>query len=208
MQANTRTRRAIAILKLPRSVPAFITYAVGIVRAMTGNVYFPAPVPPLAELQFAIDDLQVAQTEAQTRVRGAAAFRNEKRGALVTLVEQLRMTVQTLADANPESAPAIIQSAGLAVRKPLVRAPRVFHASPGPVSGSVKIVAPLAADRASYDWQYSSDGGKTWTRLPTTLRSRTSLSGVVPSTTLLLKYRALTKAGEGDWSQLVSLLVT
>ncbi len=124
MQANTRPRRAIALLKLPRSVAALITYSIGIVRVMTGNAYFPAPVPPLAVVQKAIADLQVAEAVARTRVQGVAAFRKEKRGALVTLLEQLRM-VQTLADGNPERAPAIIESAGLAVRAVRVRTPRV-----------------------------------------------------------------------------------
>jgi hypothetical protein len=39
------------------------------------------------------------------------------------MLEQLRAYVQSIADATPENAPSIIESAGLALRKTLVRAP-------------------------------------------------------------------------------------
>jgi hypothetical protein len=54
------------------------------------------------------------------------------------------------------------------VKKTAARAPRVFAAKPGDVSGSVKLVTDSAARRASYEWQSSIDGGKTWVSLPAT----------------------------------------
>ena len=207
MQSRTKPRRAVAILKLPDPVPALITYVVGIVTAMTGNPSFPSPAPPMATLKNAIDDLQAAQTRTQSRVRGAAALRDEKRAALLSLLEQLRAYVQAQADENPENAPSIIESAGMALRKIAAAGAPGFHAKPGPVSGSLRIVAPAAGDRASYEWEYSVDAGKTWIRMPATLQSRTSLSGVAPLTTVQVRYRAITKSGEGDWSQAISVLV-
>jgi hypothetical protein len=56
----------------------------------------------------------------------------------------------------------------------------------GSVSGTAKITAVSAGHRASYEWQYSVDGGKTWVTAPATMQA---------------------KAGEGDWSQAVALLV-
>ena len=64
MQSRTKPRRAVAVLKLPEPVPALVTYVVGIVTAMTGNP------------------------------RGAVALRDEKRAALLSLLEQLRAYVQ------------------------------------------------------------------------------------------------------------------
>jgi hypothetical protein len=207
MTIPTKTHRALAVLSLPRNVSALITYAVGLVKGMTGNAYFPTPTPPLATVQTAVADLQTAETGAQTRVKGAAALRNEKQQALLTLLEQLRTYVQSTADASPENGPSIIQSAGMTLRKTPVRKPLGFHAKLGSVSGTVKVVAPAAARRASYEWQYSTDGGKTWVTMPSTLQSRTSLSGLTPQTTLQLRYRAVVKAGEGDWSPPISILV-
>jgi hypothetical protein len=66
----------------------------------------------------------------------------------------------------------------VAARKTPVRPPRVFAAKPGDVSGSVRPVAAAAARRASYEWQYSIDGGKTWVIAPARLQAKTTLSGL------------------------------
>jgi hypothetical protein len=199
--------RTLVSLKLPTKVPTFITYAQGIVMGMTGNPSFPSPTPPLSTVTQAIDDLQVAETAALSRVKGAVATRNEKRMALVQLLQPLKAYVQTAADMSPENAPSIIQSAGMAVKKMPVRTKRAFAAKPGTVSGTVTVLTNAAARRASYDWEYSTDGGKTWLTLPSTLQAKTTVSGLTPGATATFRFRALTKTGEGDWSQPTSLLV-
>jgi hypothetical protein len=40
-----------------------------------------------------------------------------------------------------------------------------------------------------------------------TLQAKTTIAGLVPGSTAQFKYRAVTRTGEGDWSQPVSLLV-
>jgi hypothetical protein len=154
----------------------------------------------------AINDLQTAETAALARTKGAVATRNEKRTALVRLLEQLKGNVQTAADANVENGASIIQSAGMALRKPTVRAPRVFAAKPGTLSGTAQLVA-ASAGRASYEWEYSADGGKTWITAPSTLQAKTTVPGLTLGATVQFRYRPVTKTGEGDWSQPVSLIV-
>jgi hypothetical protein len=207
MTTTSKSHRTIASLKLPVKVPALITYAIGIVKGMTGNPSFPSPTPPLATVTQAIDDLQAAETAALARAKGAVATRNEKRTALIQLLQQLRTHIQSVADAAPENAPSIIQSAGIAVKKTPVRPKRVFAAKPGAVSGTVKLVTDSAARRASYEWEYSTDGGKTWVAMPSTLQTKTNLSGLTPGATVVFRYRALTKTGEGDWSLPTQLMV-
>jgi hypothetical protein len=202
---TTKTHRALASLKLPKPNPALITYAQGIVKGMTGNAYFPAPSPTLAALTAAIADLQSAETLALTRAKGAATARNEKRAALVSLLQQERSYVQGIADGSPENGASIIQSAGLAVKKVPTHGPRVFAAKPGTVSGAVKLVAPAAAHRSSYEWEYSTDGGKTWVTMPPTLQAKTSITGLTPGSSVQFRYRAVTKTGAGDWSQPITM---
>ena len=199
--------RTVASLKLPTTVPALITYAQGIVKGMTGNTAFPTPSPSLPTVTAAINDLQTAETAALARTKGAVATRNEKRIALASLLQLLRAYIQSAADAAAENAPSIIQSAGIAVRKTPVRVPRVFEAKPGALSGTVKLVAAAAARRASYDWEYSVDGGKTWVPVPGTLQAKTTVTGLAPSSTVQFRYCAVTLTGQGDWSAPVSLLV-
>ena len=64
MATTTRTiRRSIASLNLsPKKVPALVTYAHGIVKAMTGNPAFPNSAPALAAVTTAINALQAAET--------------------------------------------------------------------------------------------------------------------------------------------------
>jgi hypothetical protein len=61
--------------------------------------------------------------------------------------------------------------------------------------------------RASYEWQYSVDAGKTWVSAPVALKSKATILGLPVGTVVQFRSRAVTKAGEGDWSQVVSLLV-
>jgi hypothetical protein len=189
-------------------VPALVTYAKSIVKRMTDNPSFPNPTPTLAAVTATIDDLQVAETAALARTKGAVATRNDKRAALVLLLKQLRGYIQTTADASVENGAAIIESAGAAVRKTPARRARAFAAKAGAVSGTVKVMATAAGRRASYEWHYSADGGKTWIPAPVTLQAKATIAGLSPGATVLFKYRPVTKAGEGDWSQPASLVVS
>jgi predicted phage tail protein len=202
--ATNPAHRSIASLNLPLKVPALITYAQNIVKGMTGNPAFPSPTPTLAQVGAAITALNTAETATLTRVKGSVATRNTARVTLHTLLQQLKGHVQNAADADPENAASIIQSAGMAVRKSPVRPPRVFGATPGPVAGSVKLVAAAAARRAAYEWEYSTDGGKTWVTAPPTLQAKTTVTGLPSGTAVLFRARAVTKTGAQDWSAAVS----
>jgi hypothetical protein len=201
------THRSLVTLSLPKSVPALILYAQGIVRRMTGNPNFPAPAPTLSAINAGIADLQAAEAAVLARTKGAAAARNEKRKALIVLLQQLRANIQATADADEANGPAIIESAGVALRKTATRRARAFAAKPGRVSGVATVVAASAGHRASYEWQYTTDGGKTWVVAPPTLQAKTTVAGLVPGATVQFKYRPVTRAGASDWSEPVSLMV-
>lgn len=204
---NKKVPRTIASLKLPEAISLLITYVQGIVRAMTGNPAFPAPNPPLTAVSAALSDLQVAETAVLTRAKGTRAVRNERRAVLVSLLELLRAYVQFIADAAPENAPSIIESAGLAIRKAPVRAQRVFAAKAGTLSGSVYLTAPIAGSCASYLWQYSTDAGKTWIDASPTLQARTTVTGLTYAATVQFRYRFVIRSGASDWSPPLSVLV-
>jgi hypothetical protein len=199
--------RAIAVLRVPKQVPALITFARAIVTAMTSNANFPTPTPPLADVGKSIDSLQAAQTQAQARTHGAVATRNQARIALMATLELLKGYVQDVADADREKSAGIIQSATLNVRKVPAPGKRAFAVKPGTVSGSVKLSVPSAGHRSSYDWQQSADGGKTWVDVTSTIQTKTVVAGLLPGTTYSFRFRAVTKTGVGDWSQPLSIIV-
>jgi len=207
MTINTKPARDLAALKLPRKIGDLINVAQVIVKAMTGNPNFPSPQPTVPAMTAGCNDLVAAENAAKLRTTGAVALRDSKRRTLVTLLEGWRTFVQSTADANPENAPNIIQSGGCTLRKTPVRPNLGFHAKLTTIPGTVRVTAPAAARRASYDWQSSIDGGKTWVDLPQSLQSRMTVTGLPTGTTVQFRYRATVKAGEGAWSQPISILV-
>ena len=205
---NKSIHRATISLDVPAKIADVILYANNIVQMMTNNPAFPTPTPTIAVLNAAVSDLHAAETAALSRAKGSATVRNDKRTTLVSLLQQLRGYVQSVADATPETGAAIIESAGLAVRKIATRAKRTFAAKSGALSGSAIVTAVSAGPRSSYEWQYSTDGGKTWVFAPATTQGKTTVAGLPAGTTVQFRYLAVTpKGGQGDWSPAVSLLV-
>ncbi len=207
MGATKSVHRSLVSLDLPKKVPALISYATSVVTAMAGNPSFPTPAPTLAAITAAITALQTAESAAIARTKGAVTARNDKKAALVALLQELKAYIQKTGDADADNSAALIQSAGVSVKKTAVRKPRVFNAVQGPASGTAKLVTGSAGLRASYEWQYSVDGGKTWVAVPATLQAKTSVTGLTAGATVQFRYLAVTKAGQGDWSAPVSLLV-
>jgi hypothetical protein len=201
------THRSIAVLSVPKKVSALISYAENVVQRMTDSPHFSSPAPTLAVVTAAISDLQAAEAAALSGLKGAAVTRNGKRNALAVILQQLRSYVQLVADAAGDSGLEIIESAGFAVRKQPVRKPRVFAAKPGPSSGVATVIAATSAHRASYEWEYSTDGGKTWVESPPTLQAKTTIADLVPGSTVQFRYRGVTRTGAADWSAPVSLTI-
>ena len=205
---QTNTARSIVALNLPGPVPALISYVQTVYKGMNGNPRFPTTTPPLTAVEAAINALVAAENAALTRVKGAVVQRNAAKKALVQQMQLLKATVQSVADADPDNALTIIEGAGMTVRRPTVRKPRVFAATPAATSGTVKLVATSAGPRTSYEWQYSTDGAKTWIAAPPSIQAKTTIPGMPAGTTVQFRYRAITpKTGAEDWSAPVSLLV-
>lgn len=204
---TSKTHRIVAVGKFPTTVVALLKYAQAFVAALTNNPFFTDAGPVIAALQAKFTALDTAETAAKTRAIGTVAARDNAKEDLLTALHGAKSYVQQKADANPEQAQAMIESATLSVRKTPVRVKLGFTAKPGPVTGSVHLSALAAGRRASYEWQWSADGGKTWTILPSTLQAKTTVPNLPVGTNCSFRFRAVTKTGEGDWSQVITMLV-
>jgi hypothetical protein len=102
---------------------------------------------------------------------------------------------------------SIIVTAGMAIRKVTLHDKPALGPNQGSITGSVKLSAKSAGKKAAYEWRCSLDP-KTWTSLPRTLVSKTSVSGLMAATTYYFQCetRAL-QGGEGGWGQVVSFRV-
>lgn len=199
--------KTLAALRLPTRVPALLSVAEAIVEAMSISPSFPVPSPPLAAVRSAIEGLHDAQVATLTRTRGTAAVRDRRLAVLVGLLVRLKGYVEGVADEDPEHAVAIIESAGMHVKRSTAGSKPGFDVHQGRVSGSVRLVARSAGDRAAYLWEWRPDGESSWHRVPQTIQARTVISGLPPATTCWFRYRAVTKAGENDWSEPRSFVV-
>ena len=203
------THKVTVTLNLPKNVYALLGIARAILQAMAANSKtFPTPDPTLAVITTAADELETAQNVVKSGAKNAVANRNAKASALVSLLEEEKGYVQKIANAgDPAHAVDIIQSAAMNVKHVPMRAPRVFVAKQGSVSGSAKLVTRSAGPRSSYEWEYSVDGGKTWQASPPTVQARTVVTGLQAAVTHAFRYRTVTKAGASDWSEPTTLLV-
>ena len=161
----------------------------------------------VAQFSSHINAFDTAQTLTATRAKGAVQQRNAAMALVLTDFGSLRAYVQSVADADPANAIAIAHSAGMDVRKTPVRVKNDLNAKPGKLSGTLAVSARVAGVKASHDWQYSTDGGKTWIAHPSSLKASTIISGLTPQTIVMVRHQAITKAGPQNWGAPVSAVV-
>jgi hypothetical protein len=193
-------------LHLPRRHADLIVYGKHIVESMTGNAHFPSPTPPLATVTAHIQTLEAAETTSHSHAKGTADARDVPLQQVVTDLHQLGAYVQSVADSNPDQAAAIIASAGFGTHPHGVHAKSDLAAHMGP-GGLVILRAIAVGKRAAYEWQVSSDGGKTFAPLPSTTTANTSITGLTLGQTYWFRVRGNVGQSIGDWHEPVSLLV-
>jgi hypothetical protein len=127
---------------------------------------------------------------------------------LATDLKHLRDDVQAVVEQQTNLADAlkVAESAGMTLKKigKIVR-PELTAKYTG-ISSVVELDAKAVAPNASYYWQFSLDS-KNWTSVPETMKHVTVISGLTPGQTYYFRFRALTRHGMRDWSQIVSLIV-
>ena len=143
-------------------VEGLLAKAKHIVSQMTINVsHFTAPKPTLAVVQDAIDNLDSAEAEAATNDTLKKAIRNDKKVALIDLLEQLAVFVDSVALGQR----TLVLLSGFDVRKvreprilqPVTTAPRALRT---PVAGKVKASIRLQKGANGTVWYGSEDNTK------------------------------------------------
>jgi hypothetical protein len=209
MEAFMRTPIVpVAILRLPRLNKPFITFAKAVHDHLKDNPSFPTPSPTLAVFAADIKAFDEAETKAATKAKGTAEIRNAKRRKVKEDLLHLRDYVQNVveAQATVRDGASLIESAFMSVRQSSKRSRAELSAKNAEVSGTVVLDAKAVARTAAYYWQYSLDR-QTWTSVPETIQAKTVIAGLTPATKYYFRFRALTRTGETDFSQVVSLLV-
>jgi hypothetical protein len=211
----TNVHRSRAILRLKRkSTASVLGKAYAVLHGMGADVTrFSTPTPPLGTLKDQVAKVEVAEHLVGTRVKGAAAARNVQREILIRMLETECFYVQTLCNASPDQAVAIIEAAGLSVATTPVRNQATLKVTRGIPSGTVELDANATAlagrsgKKTCFNWQWTPDGGTTFTSVPTTPHAKTTIANLPPLTRVGFRVSTTTIKGPAEWSQIVTTLV-
>ena len=176
-------------------------------------VLYSLPAPSLLILKAQNVKLDLAEQLAGTRAKGAAAARNVERLILVGMLETECSYVQTLCDAHPDKAVSIIENVGLTVALVPIHSNPILKVKPGAASGTVNLDAYAVAlvgrtgKKSFYNWEWTTDGGKTFNIAPSTPHAKTTIGSLAPLT--MVGFRVCVTTGKGTiaWSAIVTILV-
>jgi len=189
----------------PQNVSRYLTACRLIVTMMTGNPHFPTPTPTLSEISADLDALAANEELARRGGKGMVKQRDVVLRTVHTKMTVLKGYVQSVANAEPDQAEAIVLSAGMDIGKPRTRTKRPVQAKHGNAPGSVVLDTKAVPKPVQYRWQMSADQ-TTWTDLPETFRTKTVVEGLVPATVYSFRLRTMTRNGSSEWSSPVTIV--
>ncbi|MBI4946090.1 MAG: hypothetical protein HY840_06790 [Bacteroidetes bacterium] len=212
---KTVITKVIAVLNMRKvqTMGAFIAKAKLIRQSMKANISIWFPNAPVALADNGVFDtdikaLDTAQTAADTRVKGAAQTRNDKKAVVLNDLHLLLAYVQTIADANPKNAETIVISSGFDVKHLGTHGKEAISVKPkkgesGTMIATVKKVEGAIANL----WEYSTDEGKTWIDMDASSKGKTEITGLTPGSKLIVRNRPVLRKGKGTWIQSAIVIV-
>jgi hypothetical protein len=185
-----------------------IQFARAVVIAMNGNANFPSPAPALTVISTDANHVETASIAAQTHAKGTSAQMHAMIKVLELSLRALANYVETIANADPDHAVAIIESAGLTLRKTNVVKPRILLVvSSG--KGQVTLTCP-AEKSGTYKWEFATGDPlveANWKFLAEVRKSKTIQSGLQSATVYHFREWTFGLKGLGPVSQIVSTTV-
>ncbi len=178
-----------------------------IVTALAGNARFPTPIPALATVTTAIDDLEKAFTASQAARQEAKAKttdQNNKEDIVDRVLTQLASYVEAVAGDDE----TLIQSVGMDVRAAAVSTsdtptqPAALAATAGDHDGEIDLTWDTIVGTKSYVIEKSPDPPTptSWTHAGVATKSRATISGLTSGTRYWFRVAAVNSNGQSGWS--------
>ncbi|MEI7894862.1 MAG: hypothetical protein WCI05_17325 [Myxococcales bacterium] len=205
-------RHILLTLKLQTSIDHLCAQATSIVTAVGDPAHaqwFGSLSPQLPPIMAAIADLQKAHTLARTKVMGAVAARKPKEQTLRELLKELAGKIQSLMNANPAEAKAMLATSGFGERAVGTHIVPPLAVKQGTKLGCAEWRAKAGphGKKVFYEVRYSLDGGKTWMQTQVSNYAHGEIEGLPTATEVVFEV-CLTVGGEtGEWHGRVMLLV-
>ena len=207
---TARSKRVLAATGLRNKMKTsdLIVAVRAMVAAGRKSKWLPKPFPALKRLAKAVEALDTTAVAAKTRAVGTVPARDVARREVFRAAARYKSAVESVGDGDLANARAIIVESGLRARRESTRRKPPIRVKPGRVSGSLVAQVRSAAKRASYEWEVSVDGGKTWKLVKTTLTSKTTIDDLPIGVYVQIRCRPITKSGRGDAIGPITVLVT
>src|SRR5687767_15639740 len=141
----------------PEIVARYLMRGRLIVTMMTDNENFPEPMPPLAVVSSALDNLEAREELALKGGKGMVKERDVALRYASNVVGVLRAYVQSVANGAGEKAEAIVESAGMTAKKRSARTKQPLQVKRGNAIGRVVLDAKALPQPVQYRWQMSTD---------------------------------------------------
>ena len=200
--------RRVALRLSKMTVPQKFQFARAVVVAMTGNAHFPTPAPSLVVITSDANNLEAAHTAAASHTKGTAAQTQAMVKVLQLSMQALAHYVENIANADPNNAVSIIESAGMQVKKTNAGKARILNVLAS-AKGQVTLTCPVTA-RASYRWDIAM-GDPTieanWKIFVVVKQSKTIQTGLLSATVYHFRQWTVGVKGLGPVSQVVSTTV-
>ena len=189
-------------------VPEVLLYVRHVVTSLTGNSWVPTTTVALTTVSNDADALQTSQTAALTKGLGLAEARNHKLSTVFTDLDTLRANVQVAIDANVAHAAEIAQSCAMSMKKPGKRQKAQLAARMTSAPGVAKLLAKAVKRGAAYEWEMSSDGGKTWVTVAKSTVANATVSGLAAGTIYMFRFRSTVGQVTSDPCNPISFLAS
>lgn len=182
-----------------------------VLQAMTDNAHFPAPSPPLTDLETHLEDFQ--EKLANARRRGSpqdTAIKNDSRQVLASTLKQLAFHVTTVSDGVLQKLLSSgFEVSGYPTSGDVPNGVTGIFIRDGRQSGQMRLDFNREPSALLYEYRYTADVDEAdepiWNEPVTTSSSRQNiLAPLVPFRRYFVQVRAMNGYGKSDWSAIVS----
>jgi hypothetical protein len=201
--------KTVAMRLTRKPIPQLITDTKHYLASMTGNAFFPSPIPALPVISAVLNLVESSYALSLTRVKGSASKLQTDVKALSIDLRALAVYVETIANKDPDHAEEIIATGGMLIKKPSRTKPKNFSVKLGKLNGEV-LLNNKASLRGIYIYDLSTDPNlaeASWKRIYIGSKVKFSKDGLNSGTKYFFRAASIVKNVQSNYSPVLSLVV-
>ena len=187
----------IKVLAYPKNISDadLIIYSQGIKTSVSANTSFSSLNPYLTSLQTANVNLNAALLAQKPGNKTSTSTLHSASNEVKRNLRVVASNVEFICNNNE----AMILSSGFSIKKPSVRDAKSFNAKQGKTTGTVDLEI-NSYGNAAYQWEMSPDPIGIWSPLDVTVKSKTTVTNLVPGTKYWFRVAVIVSSGKTDYT--------